>query len=54
MFSFGILIAICVGVVLAIRWMGRRSAEITEYYSESDDPTAETLLRTNEMRGNHL
>lgn len=47
-----VVIAMLVGVVLAIRWSANRSKDVVEYYDEVDDPTAETLLRTNEMRGN--
>ena len=47
--------AILSGVVLAIRWAARRSQEIHDYYSDGEDTTtAETLLRTNEMRGNSM
>ncbi len=54
MLALGILIAIAVGAVLAVRWMGRRSADVTEYYADSEDTITETLLRTNGMKGNHL
>ncbi len=47
--------AILIGVVWAIRWSARRSQDIHDYYSDGKDTTtAETLLRTNEMRGNSM
>ena len=47
--------AILVSVVLVIRWLFKRSQDIHDYYSDGEDTTtAETLLRANEMRGNHL
>ena len=41
-----------VGINLAVRWASRHSRDIADYYEDAEDPTAETLLRTNEMRGN--
>lgn len=43
---------IIVGINLAVRWSSRYSRDIADYYEDFEDPTAETLLRTNEMRGN--
>ncbi|MDJ0952211.1 MAG: hypothetical protein QNJ81_00905 [Acidimicrobiia bacterium] len=49
------IVAILTGVVWAIRWSARRSQDIHDYYSDGEDTTtAETLLRTNEMRGNSM
>jgi hypothetical protein len=49
------VIAILIAVVLLIRWSARRSNEIIGFYDEDEDsPVTETLLRTNEMRGNSM
>ncbi len=45
---------VLVGINLAVRWSARHSKDIADYYEDFDDPTAETLLRTNEMRGNQF
>ncbi|MCP4306080.1 MAG: hypothetical protein GY926_05770 [bacterium] len=50
----GIVIVVIVGINLAVRWSSRHSQDIADYYEDFEDPTAETLLRTNEMRGNHF
>ncbi|MGA9594677.1 MAG: hypothetical protein WBV06_00855 [Acidimicrobiia bacterium] len=48
------VIGILVAVVLLIRWSAHRSDEIIGFYDEEDSPVAETLLRTNEMKGNSM
>jgi hypothetical protein len=49
------VIGILVAVVLLIRWSAHRSDEIIGFYDEEEDsPVAETLLRTNEMKGNSM
>ncbi len=45
---------VIIGINLAVRWASRHSRDIADYYEDSEDPTAETLLRTNEMRGNQF
>ncbi len=50
-----LIAAILIGVVATIRWAGKRSMDVHDYFSEGEDTTtAEVLLRTNEMRGNSM
>ncbi len=52
MLSLAVAILIIFGIVMTIRWSARRSRDISEYYSDLDDPTAEAMARANELRAN--
>jgi hypothetical protein len=52
--AVAILVVIVVALRLFLCWSSSRSRDIADYYEDFEDPTAETLLRTHEMRGNGL
>jgi len=49
-----LLVLIGVGVIAFGRWSARRTKDISDYYDDFEDPTAEVLDRTNEMRAGRL
>lgn len=52
--AVALLVLIGVGVIAFGRWSARRTKDISDYYEDFEDPTADVLDRTNEMRGNNL